>query len=70
MSETLPEPWMRGPELAVHPAARPFVYSMTQVWEDLAEWTEGLTDNELWARLLGRGRWVSTCVTSATARTG
>ena len=55
MSERLPEPWMRGPELAVHPAARPLVYSLRQVHEDLAEWTEGLTPEQLWARPFGLG---------------
>ena len=55
MSDPLPEPWRRGPDLAVHPVARPLVYSMIQVREDLARWTDGLTPEQMWARPLGLG---------------
>jgi hypothetical protein len=55
MSEKLPEPWLRGPDVAVHPAARPLVYSLTQVLEDVARWTGGLTTEQLWARPFGLG---------------
>jgi uncharacterized damage-inducible protein DinB len=55
MSEKLPEPWLRGPNLAIHPVARPLAHSLTQVREDLERWTEGLTPEEMWARPLGLG---------------
>ncbi len=55
MSDPLPEPWLRGPDLAVHPVARPLVHSMTQVREDVARWTEGLTPDQMWARPFGLG---------------
>ena len=55
MSDSLPEPWLRGPDLAVHPVARPLVYSLTQVREDLARWTVGLTPDQIWARPFGLG---------------
>ena len=34
----------------MHPVAMPFLFSMIQVREDLARWTEGLTVEQLWAR--------------------
>jgi hypothetical protein len=49
------EPWLRGPIVGVHPMAAPFLYSMTQVREDLAHWTAGLTTAELWATPAGLG---------------
>ena len=55
MSDKLPEPWLRGPEVAIHPIARPFLYAMTQVREDLKFWTDGLTTEEMWARPMGLG---------------
>lgn len=53
MSE--PEPWLRGPNVAIHPIARPLAHSMTQVREDLAHWTEGLSTEQMWARPMGLG---------------
>ncbi len=55
MSGNLPEPWLRGPVVAIHPIARPFVHAMTQVREDLDEWTAGLTTDEVWSEPLGLG---------------
>lgn len=55
MSAKLPEPWLRGPNLAIHPIARPLAHSLTQVREDVELWTEGLTVEELWARPLELG---------------
>lgn len=46
---------MRGPNVAIHPIANPFVHAMTQVREDLDEWTAGLTTEELWARPMSLG---------------
>jgi len=44
------EPWLRGPIAGIHPMTAPLVFSMTQVREDLAKWTEGLGTAQLWAR--------------------
>jgi hypothetical protein len=55
MTDRSAEPWLRGPNIAIHPIARPFIHSMTQVREDLDSWTAGLTAAEMWARPLGLG---------------
>lgn len=55
MSDKLPEPWLRGPNLSIHPIARPLAHSLTQVREDLDRWTVDLTSEELWARPFGFG---------------
>jgi hypothetical protein len=44
------EPWLRGPLEGVHPLLAPTLHSFTQAREDLAHWTEGLTDAEIWSR--------------------
>jgi len=44
------EPWLRGPLPHVHPLIAPALHSFIQVREDLARWTEGLTDEEIWSR--------------------
>ena len=49
------EAWLRGPIAGVHPITLPFLFSMQQVREDLAHWTEGLTVEQLWARPHGLG---------------
>lgn len=49
------EPWLRGPIPAIHPIARPLVHSLTQIREDLAYWTEGLSPEQLWARPMELG---------------
>jgi hypothetical protein len=50
-----PEPWLRGPDLAVHPIVRPLVHSLVQVREDLERWTRDLTTQEIWAWPMGLG---------------
>lgn len=50
---TQPEPWLRGPILAIHPISAPLVYSLRQAREDLRHWTEGLTTDQIWARPAG-----------------
>ena len=50
-----PEPWLRGPDLAIHPIARPLAHAFTHVREDVEFWTDGLTTGELWARPMGLG---------------
>src|SRR5690349_10341111 len=49
------EPWLRGPLPGVHAALSPLLYSFQQAREDLAHHTEGLTDEQIWARPFGLG---------------
>lgn len=51
----LPEPWLRGRMADVDPVIAPFLYSFTQVREDVIRWTEGLTPEQLWTSPLGLG---------------
>lgn len=44
-----PEPWLRGPIAGVDPIAAPLLYALEQAREDLAAWTDGLSDADLWA---------------------
>ncbi len=44
------EPWLRGPLPAVHSLVAPTLYAFAQAREDIARWTEGLTDDEMWSR--------------------
>ena len=44
------EPWLRGPLKAVDPLVAPTLYAYAQAREDLAHWTEGLSDAQIWAR--------------------
>jgi hypothetical protein len=46
----LEEPWLRGPLDGVHPLLAPTLYAFTQAREDLARWTDGLTDIQIWLR--------------------
>lgn len=46
----LPEPWMRGPIEGLEPLVAPVFYSFTQVREDLALHTEGLTTEQVWSQ--------------------
>lgn len=48
MTESLPEPWMRGPIPGVDPLVMPVFFSFTMVREDLARHTEGITQEQLW----------------------
>ena len=45
-----PEPWLRGAISGLDPLIAPVLYAFTQAREDLAEHTDGLTPDELWAR--------------------
>lgn len=47
------EPWLRGPLPDVHPLMAPSLHSFIQIREDLARWTEGLRDEEIWSRPFG-----------------
>jgi hypothetical protein len=44
------EPWLRGPLSGVHPLLMPTLHAFAQAREDIARWTEGLTDDEIWSR--------------------
>jgi uncharacterized damage-inducible protein DinB len=50
MTPRLPEPWLRGPLEQTDPFFAPVLYSFQQAIEDLTEFTEGLSDEETWAR--------------------
>jgi uncharacterized damage-inducible protein DinB len=45
-----PEPWLRGPIEGVDPLLSPILYAFQQAREDLAHWTESLTDDQIWVR--------------------
>ena len=51
----LPEPWLRGPIADVHPLVAPILYAFQQAREDLAKYTEGLTNEQIWAAPHGFG---------------
>ena len=53
MPEIRPEPWLRGPITDVSPLIAPVLYAFQQAREDLANHTEGLTDEQVWARPFG-----------------
>ncbi len=44
------EPWLRGPLAGVHPLVAPTVRAYMQALEDLAHWTAGLSDAQIWSR--------------------
>jgi DinB family protein len=44
------EPWLRGPLKGAHPLVAPTLYAFAQVREDLAHWTDDLTDAQIWLR--------------------
>ena len=53
--DSLPEPWLRGPIAGVHPLTAPILYTFQQAREDLARYTERLTDVQIWATPHGLG---------------
>ena len=59
MSRNLPEPppeaWLRGPIPGVDPLLAPLLHSFQMAREDLAQWTEGLTSDQIWATPHGFG---------------
>src|SRR5579863_10263168 len=44
------EPWLRGPLEGVDVLLAPTLHAYAQTREDLAHWTEGLSDAQIWAR--------------------
>ena len=53
--ETLPEPWLRGPAAGVSPLTAPILFAFQQAREDLAQHTEGLSTDQIWATPFGFG---------------
>jgi uncharacterized damage-inducible protein DinB len=49
------EAWMRGPIQGVDALMAPVLYSFQQAREDLAQYTEGLSAGQLWAKPHGFG---------------
>src|SRR5579884_1554668 len=49
MSSTA-EPWLRGTETGVHACVAPTLFAYQQAREDLARWTEGFSDEQMWMR--------------------
>src|SRR5436305_1765290 len=47
------EPWLRGPLAGLHPSIAGPVYTFQQTREELAEVTDGLTDEQVYARFYG-----------------
>src|ERR1700733_2480120 len=47
------EPWLRGPIPGVDPLIAPVLYAFTQAREDLEQFTEGLTTEQIWSRGVG-----------------
>jgi hypothetical protein len=44
------EPWLRGPLPDIDPIVAPVLYSFQHAREDLATYTEGLSNEEIWSR--------------------
>ncbi|HZU25902.1 MAG TPA: DinB family protein [Bryobacteraceae bacterium] len=44
------EPWLRGGEPGVHPLIAAALFAFEQAREDLAQWTQGMTEEQMWAR--------------------
>jgi uncharacterized damage-inducible protein DinB len=49
------EPWLSGTFSDLHPVPRAVLHSFEQARTDLAQWTEGLDTEQLWARPFGLG---------------
>jgi len=47
------EPWLRGTHTEVPAAGRAVLHALELAAEDIAKWTEGLTDTEVHAEPLG-----------------
>lgn len=48
MPNSLPEPWLRGTLVDLHPVPAQVLYTFQHVLEDLERWTAGVTDADLW----------------------
>ena len=45
-----PEPWLRGADADLHPSIAATLFAFQQTREDLAHWTEGFSDEQMWLR--------------------
>jgi hypothetical protein len=50
MADNAAEPWLRGPISGVHPLVMPTLHAFAQAREDLARWTDDLSDAAIWMR--------------------
>jgi hypothetical protein len=50
MADKPDEPWLRGPLDGMHPVLAATLHAYMQAQEDLAHWTGGLTDAQIWSR--------------------
>ena len=64
------EPWLSGAHAEVDPVLRPILFSLEQAREDLRQWTQGISEEQLWATPLGLGRLVSNFGTLQVVLTG
>jgi uncharacterized damage-inducible protein DinB len=53
--DNLLEPWVRGPIPDLNPLLAPVLYTFQQAREDLARYTDGFTDGQIWATPHGFG---------------
>jgi hypothetical protein len=44
------EPWLRGPIDGVHPLLAPTLCAYIQAYDDVVQWTGGLSDVQIWSR--------------------
>jgi hypothetical protein len=44
------EPWLTGEITDLHPVQAALLYSFQQATQDLRQWTEGISDDQLWRR--------------------
>lgn len=50
MTESIPEPWLRGPVPGIPAPLQPAAHAFQMALEDVAAAVEGLRDDEVWAR--------------------
>ena len=53
MAQTNPEPWLRGPIQGVHAFVMPVFFTFTQVREELASQSAGLSHEQVWRKMHG-----------------
>ena len=49
------EPWLSGAHSHLDPVLRPILFSLEQSSADLRQWTEGISDDQLWAEPFALG---------------
>lgn len=53
MSDVRPEPWLRDTIHDLHPALAAVLYSFEHADEDLTQWTDGLSTDQIWTSPAG-----------------